>query len=104
MTPRTPRMSPRGSVFSRVADFAAEETGGLPTAVGEKDGSHGGAESEREVDGKWLVEKRVKRNLRWAAKKEAEKFEHPNRRDGGERHGGLHAAAGAYAEAIDGGE
>jgi len=90
--------------FLRVADLPTKEARGLPTAVGKQDGGHRRAESEREFERRWLAEEGAKGNLRRLAAEEAEKFEQADRGDGGECHGGLHAASGAYAEAVDGGE
>src|SRR5438094_4451088 len=87
--------------LARVADFAAEKAGGLPAAVGEENRSHRGTEGEGEVERRRLVEKRVKGNLRGAAAEKTEEFEHADSGDRDERHGGLHAAAGTDAEAID---
>src|SRR5690348_404030 len=91
-----------GKRLARIADFAAKEAGGLPSAVGEEDWSHRGTEREREAEGGRLIEKRAKRDLRGAAAEVAEEFEHADGGNGGERHGRLHAAAGAYAKAVDG--
>jgi len=46
----------------------------------------------------------VKRNLRGAAAENTDEFKHADGANGDERHGRLHAAAGADAEAVDGSE
>ncbi len=92
---------PARESLARVANFPAEKAGGLPAAVGEEDGSHRGTEGEGEIERRRLVEKRVKGNLRGAAAEKTEEFEHADGGDRDERHGGLHAAAGTDAEAID---
>ena len=91
-------------VAAGIFDFAGDEIGGLPTAVGEEDGDHGRADGGEEIERDGAVENRVQEGLRVADEKEAGADEAGDGGDFDQHEGGLQAGSGLDAEAVDGGE